>query len=908
MNTHEINVGTPTSSQLQLSVITSIVPDVLSKTYGYRDGKLQKTPGGDIVKGHVLINSFSTPEEFCAVLTGLEKNQALCASLPNVDDANIVTKKTWMERGRPEGVLTRTKQHFSFASGEPGLLTLDCDEGGHTLESLMGILVEACPAAEFTSAVGWASASSFLYRDNEPLTEGKGWRIWLFVNDAGDIERAGQILLKRLWLKGHGSVAISSAGSLLVRNIFDASMWQAARLDFAAGAICRDGIEQRRGSPEVLSRGGLLDTRAALPDLDKDQESEYQRLVSEAKVAKRSTATQIKDAWITQRVPKILKSMSKEKTAHATEEDAQEVLSRALGFELIGEFQIKLEDGREVSVRDVLENPAEFNQLLTYDPLEPEYQDGKIVGILYLHGTQPVLYSQAHGGQTFRLFRQQITITLKQGDEYAPVKETADALSGHIWKCGGRVGIVESGAFHAHSHVSLNHDVARACRYIQMKPLTSGGVRVGSFPERKGVPKYVSQTICEYPTGELVQEIEGVRSAPLMDMEGQIREVPGFDALSGWFLDFDEDDWTGVPLHPSIDEVEDAIRRLYMPISKFPYASPDDRAVALAAMMTSAFRPVLERAPGIGLDANLQGSGKSKLAQCIGVLGAGNDGYRMIPFSMGMDDNEIRKQIGTNVRAGSAVCCLDNLMGSFDSGALASFLAPEAAKFNDRALHSQDSLTGSHRQLFMVTGNNLCLRGELPRRFIVCRLDARTEDPISRIFDFEPVDFVKSVRMRLLADCFTIYRGWLEAGRPMSVTGQIGSYEVWSSSIRQCVMWAGQLLGEDVEVGDPAARLLENVKEDPAREDDYDLLSCLKKQFGDQNSFTARKVIDVCNSSPYEELACTLKDMLRHGVSARSVGRLFGQKRDKPVRGLKLITRSEASDGGKEWVLVMCGR
>jgi hypothetical protein len=56
------------------------------------------------------------------------------------------------------------------------------------------------------------------------------------------------VLFKRMWLGGHGYIVISRAGSMLVRSIFDASVFSPERLDFVAGANCVD-CEQRRPQP-----------------------------------------------------------------------------------------------------------------------------------------------------------------------------------------------------------------------------------------------------------------------------------------------------------------------------------------------------------------------------------------------------------------------------------------------------------------------------------------------------------------------------------------------------------------------------------------------------------------------------------------------------------------------------------
>jgi hypothetical protein len=90
-------------------------------------------------------------------------------------------------------------------------------------------------------------------------------------------ERAKRWLLVSGW-RGRGRVVLSKSGGKLVRDLFDHAMKEPARLDFCGGAICRPPLEQRRGSPVVLSDGGFLDTRAALPDLTASEQARVEGL------------------------------------------------------------------------------------------------------------------------------------------------------------------------------------------------------------------------------------------------------------------------------------------------------------------------------------------------------------------------------------------------------------------------------------------------------------------------------------------------------------------------------------------------------------------------------------------------------------------------------------------------------
>jgi hypothetical protein len=129
--------------------------------------------------------------------------------------------------------------------------------------------------------------------------------------DAGDGARVIKNLAARLWLAGLGKIQVSKAGSLLVRCIVDTAPSDAARLIFAGGAACGDGLEQRRGPPVILSGGGFLDSRALVPDLTAEEQGRYEALVEQAKLAAGPEAArrraEHRSAVIAQRLPEMMK-------------------------------------------------------------------------------------------------------------------------------------------------------------------------------------------------------------------------------------------------------------------------------------------------------------------------------------------------------------------------------------------------------------------------------------------------------------------------------------------------------------------------------------------------------------------------------------------------------------------------
>jgi hypothetical protein len=133
----------------------------------------------------------------------------------------------------------------------------------------------------------------------------------------------------------------------------------------------------------------------------------------------------------------------------------------------------------------------------------------------------------------------------------------------------------------------------------------------------------------------------------------------------------------------------------------------------LAAILTAAVRPTLPTSPAFAYDAPVQGSGKTLLARCVGILTEGKN-PSVWPHTAGRDDEETRKRLFAVLRSGARSMVWDNITGTFDSAAMASALT--SPTFTDRILGVSTSSSVPNRMVMLLTGNNLTLAGDMPRR------------------------------------------------------------------------------------------------------------------------------------------------------------------------------------------------
>ena len=240
---------------IPLTVVTAEYPPVLTKTYDLaEDGTLVKGTSAQLAAGQIEILELADLEALARVVLGLKKNQALVFGLPKDRKAKKLVTEARLDE--VPGAIARTKDDFEWNPG-PGYWMLDYDppDGQPSIsrEALVAALRQAVPALRGTPMLWMPSSSSYICRIGaEDLTGLRGQRLYLVVDDARDIPRAGRALVDRLWLAGHGYMRVSSNGSLLPRTLVDAAVWEPNRLDFAAGASVGPGLEQRRGAPVLI--------------------------------------------------------------------------------------------------------------------------------------------------------------------------------------------------------------------------------------------------------------------------------------------------------------------------------------------------------------------------------------------------------------------------------------------------------------------------------------------------------------------------------------------------------------------------------------------------------------------------------------------------------------------------------
>lgn len=885
---------------------------VLTKTFKVNaddpNGKPSFKTTAKVFDGAAETVTVNDLHEFISELRTVKHSQAFAYGVTGHDKVPLGTK---VALRKTPGAIARSREFFHFRSA-PGIWMLDHDAGYlsktyETADELREELIAALPTLGLVAMAWMPSASSFIVNEESGQTvKGAGGaRIYIPVDDASDIPRAMKALREHLWAAGIGAYSVSRSGQLIERTLFDLTTAQPERLDFVAGANCIAPLAQRRPDPVVFEvpdfMGGGVDPcplKFAVPDPDREirERAEEHRQAARERVG--GERQQVRQAYRVERVAELVQK-------GVPAERAEQTVDRALDQDhLFADFLLYPDGGGEpVTVGEVLDDPKRWHGTRFADPLEPEYGNDPRIAFANLRGGgRPYIYSHAHGGKRYELFRQPTTLQVNGGDaprladacvELLRVQQQVfDGPTDGMLRAGpdGRLYTISAPwlADHLGRIASFHKYDARskASRAIDVPPPVPAAILAREG--QRGLPRLVA-----------------VVTAPTLRTDGSVLDVPGYDQASGLLYLSDTIDVPRVNPAPSAEEVLEALRTLWHPVSLFPYDGPVSRGVALAAQLTSCVRRALPTAPAFAYDAPAAGTGKTLLARCIALLGGHGGETTPLPAS----DEERRKTIFALLRAGTGCITFDNVSGVLSGDAIDQALT--SASYSSRVLGESRAETVPNRAVTQFTGNNLETGGDTNRRVLRCRLDARIERPYQRQFEFNPAQVIEANRPQLVAAALTVIRGYLMTARRK---GSLASFEDWDELVRNCALWCAQLQTE-IELGDPVDSIIEADKADTTKGVVVDFLKAWHGWFGSE-LVTAAQVVAATDHQPSDSeqetwkrsaLSGALYGAVRAGKTGKSgvldaneLGYWLRPKRDVVVGGMRL-ERSKNRENTVEW-------
>lgn len=877
-----------------ITVLQSSNPAIVTKRISVDEqSNLKITPVANVVNATCRAVQINSLTDLRGELISRKSNECHIYGLPRGDHSgdvfNLVTEKALIDRNREEKLISRSKEHFLWPQGG-GVFMLDYDapkDGTAPLsrDELLQALYDVAPELSDHQILWSPSTTSCIYREEEKIRGVKGQRLYLLIAQASKIPEVGAALNERLWAAGLGRHEISKSGQILERPVFDSSVWTTNHIDFCSGAICDDGLDQRRGDPLLL--GGAKPIWAATNILPIKSNTRVQAgKHKEASIARVSgQARAVKDLWRDTQHSKyqqILRDFD--------DLTIRNFVHRAIEYaELACHWRIVVvEKGKEfeVPVNELIANPDRYDGALTLDPIEPDYDGRRVVGKLFLRGARPNLHSFAHGGTNYRLIGEANPIEIVEGKEAQVVDATLEVLrkSPDIYDFGDSlVEIHPNGRLYPLKENALKYTLGKSVQFR-----CNGRLR--------NPPPTVCKTVLE--VRRTLKPLDAVITAPTLRSDGSVLDQPGYDPVSQLLLITQRP--TAVPNNPTDDEAKEALETLMRPFEFFPFVDNLAWSVHLGALLTAAIRPSIPTAPAFVYDAPTQGSGKSLLAACVGMLATGKP-PPVWPHVNTQNTDETRKRMFTALKDGERVVVWDNVVGTFDSAPLAAILTSPSAK--DRLLNTQNAIEVPNRALLLLTGNNFTPAGDMARRVFICRIDPKTEIPCARQFDSNPLEICKYNRQQMIGAALTLIRYYLSSGVPRD--GDTGSFSDWDLFVRQTIIYLGKTIARDQCV-DIIFSIEQNSQQDPEAELLSNFYTSWIELFG-HDWKSAREIANPPhNESWYENdprnlFMENLRELTRGTISIPAVSRAFRYRKGRVVDGMVLEENKCPKQNVKTW-------
>lgn len=934
-NAPQINAELITEALLQIKacVVTSQTPPVLTKTRTLHPetGNIitenhGNYPAGSVIKGYAENATFKSMKEFAAFLDSAKTNQALIAAqhAANMNPINLLSKAEHEKAGTPANAITRTKENFIRQPQEQGLLILDCDDKEITKAEFLAAIRQVIPQLDEIAHAYTTSSSSYLYVNGELVQGDKGKRLYIVIKDSSDTERAGAALFDRLWLVGHGQYETGAAGQFLNRGVIDAAMFKdSCRLDFISGSNCKAPVTQQR-PPAEYNEGRPLDSWQELEDLNKKELKELEAIQASAKAMLEGESAKKKAAYCERKGREHLaKQGNTAPTLEQLEQAKTNVLKALESSSLTGDFIITLaKDRRQVTIAEVLADPERYDQVETFDPLEPEYRNYSAVGKLFLMDGRPTLHTFAHGGKNYNLFKQSRFIQHVAGCTAETTNNTLQLmrLLPNYYDMGKQLVTIRGGHVVPMSEHLLSYELGSIAQYYTEKTDKDGKTTTYYIdPPIQVVRQILSMNgnAGNGNTQRALKPLKAVITAPTITADNHVIYKRGYDEKTQLYLSIKED-ITPPAEDPTAEELRAAHDLIMAVIDTFKLKEDLDKSVVLSAFLTAVIRPAVDRAPIFCFSAPTQGSGKTYLAECLGILATG-ESPSITPAIQG-NEAEIQKTLLSMLMNNARVIVWDNIMGSFNSATMAAFVT--ASTYSGRVLGASEHIELPNKALTLFTGNNLALYGDLPRRCITAHIDTGNENPLNTVRDLsalggmKPAPYIKANRLALVMACITIVRAYLVSAANVFTGGltehKIASFEEWDTLARQPLVNLSRSVNANLQ--DIKQSIDSNMAEDPEKELLAEVLALLS-EWPKANGFTSKQLYDYAfnyfDEDPRNALSdslnnhsAELRDVLNElckrdkKITSRGIGKQLAYRKGRRAGGLYLEVKKQKNNRG----------
>lgn len=278
-----------------------------------------------------------------------------------------------------------------------------------------------------------------------------------------------------------------------------------------------------------------------------------------------------------------------------------------------------------------------------------------------------------------------------------------------------------------------------------------------------------------------VRPLYGIVGSPVLRPDGTLLQTAGYDPGTGLYF-APKVTVEPIPENPAAAQVA-AARSFVLDklLKNFPFVGDADRANQVGLLVSEILRPYLRCLTPFGLiSATTQSSGKTLLAEIPGYL----FGQKNLVWRKG-DDAELEKSITAALRSPAPVMLWDNLSEGSVIGAAVLAQLLTTPVWSGRVLGSSTTWETPNNRLWLATGNNIRLGGDMATRTVLVRLDPNDPHPDQRDqsrFGIPNLDtWLKNAanRATVLRHLLILAVDWMAAGAPRS-----------AHTMRQFTTWA----------------------------------------------------------------------------------------------------------------------
>ncbi|WP_433252913.1 hypothetical protein ACQPYK_08655 [Streptosporangium sp. CA-135522] len=322
---------------------------------------------------------------------------------------------------------------------------------------------------------------------------------------------------------------------------------------------------------------------------------------------------------------------------------------------------------------------------------------------------------------------------------------------------------------------ALRMQLARHAAVFRTKLVKEELIETSALPSVAAAQSVLSQA--EWPG---LPPLAGVTSMPMIRPDGTTLTTPGYDHATRLyyrpaFAVAPVADW---PAPAAVAEARRYV--LDYVLADFSWDSDASRANYFAMLLTPIMRLYIDGVVPFGLiSATTRGSGKSLLMEIMKAV----YGLRMTPWVR--KEDEMTKVITSILRdTTEPVIVWDNVntFDTIDHGVLAALLT--STEWSSRLLGASDMVSATNDRMWLATGNNLAVGGDMASRSVLARLDPQMERPEERdgfqIRDLWAWLAVDTNRAQLLRALLILVRAWIADGAPRDTSIKMRNFSAWA--------------------------------------------------------------------------------------------------------------------------------